>query len=84
MTNPLYISRKPAQDFRARFAKALEQPESQPLLFNVYGFGGVGKTTLTKKLKLLSGQPRDCKVAIARTKSQAKTDRATSGLLSLV
>ncbi len=53
MTNqiPLYISRKPAQDFRARFAKALEQPESQPLLFNVYGFGGVGKTTLMKKLK---------------------------------
>jgi hypothetical protein len=59
MTNPLYISRKPAQDFRARFAKALEQPESQPLLFNVYGFGGVGKTTLTKKLKETHQQQAD-------------------------
>ena len=32
-----YTSRKPAEDFLARFAKAMEQPESQPLLFHVYG-----------------------------------------------
>jgi len=68
MTNPLYISRKPAQDFRARFAKALEQPESQPLLFNVYGFGGVGKTTLTKKLKETHQQQADfAKVSFGST-----------------
>lgn len=48
---PYYISRKQAQDFLAKFKKALEDPESNPLLFQIYGFGGVGKTTLTKKLK---------------------------------
>ncbi|MEH2178770.1 hypothetical protein [Nostoc sp.] len=46
-----YISRKQAQDFLAKFAQALLSPESTPLLFQIYGFGGVGKTTLTQKLK---------------------------------
>ncbi|HLO85154.1 MAG TPA: tetratricopeptide repeat protein [Nostocaceae cyanobacterium] len=45
------ISRQQAKDFLAKFAKALQYPESNPLLFQVYGFGGVGKTTLTNKLK---------------------------------
>ncbi|MBD2164768.1 hypothetical protein H6G04_10170 [Calothrix membranacea FACHB-236] len=48
---PPYISRQQAKDFFAKFAKALEFPESNPLLFQVYGFGGVGKTTLTNKLQ---------------------------------
>ncbi|MBW4575331.1 MAG: tetratricopeptide repeat protein [Aphanothece sp. CMT-3BRIN-NPC111] len=48
---PHYISRKQAQDFLAKFAQALEEPELQPVLFHVYGFGGVGKSTLTRKLK---------------------------------
>ncbi|WP_414529603.1 P-loop NTPase fold protein [Nodularia chucula] len=47
----LYISRKPAQDFLDKFEKALLSPDSSPLLFQIYGFGGVGKTTLTKKLQ---------------------------------
>ncbi|MEH2171327.1 tetratricopeptide repeat protein [Nostoc sp.] len=53
MTTPIpyYISRKQAHDFLAKFAKALVSPESTPLLFQVYGIGGVGKTTLTTKLK---------------------------------
>ena len=53
MTTPIpyYISRKQAYDFLAKFAKALEFPESNPLLSQVYGFGGVGKTTLLKQLK---------------------------------
>ncbi len=61
MTNqiPHYISRKQAQEFLAKFAKALEQPESQALLFHVYGFGGVGKTTLTRKLKEAHQQQAD-------------------------
>ena len=46
-----YISRKQAQDFLAKFAQALVSPESTPLLFQVYGFGGVGKTTLLKQVK---------------------------------
>jgi len=61
MTNqiPHYISRKQALDFLAKFAKALEQPELQPLLFHVYGFGGVGKSTLTRKLKAEHQQQAD-------------------------
>ncbi|MBD1893758.1 tetratricopeptide repeat protein [Coleofasciculus sp. FACHB-129] len=61
MTNqiPYYISRKQAQDFLDKFAKALDQPDSQPLLFHVYGFGGVGKTTLTRKLKQAHQQQAD-------------------------
>jgi hypothetical protein len=61
MTNqiPYYISRKQAQDFLAKFAKALAQPQSQPLLFHVYGFGGVGKTTLIRKLKEAQEQQVD-------------------------
>ncbi|AUS99978.1 hypothetical protein CLI64_06040 [Nostoc sp. CENA543] len=52
MSNQIpYIYRQQAKDFLAKFAKALESPESNPLLFQVYGFGGVGKTTLIKKLK---------------------------------
>ncbi|MDZ8050599.1 MAG: tetratricopeptide repeat protein [Aulosira sp. ZfuVER01] len=48
---PPYISRQQAKDFFTKFAKALESPESNSLLFQVYGFGGVGKTTLTNKLQ---------------------------------
>jgi tetratricopeptide (TPR) repeat protein len=60
MTNqPYYISRKQAQGLLDKFAKALEQPELQPLLFHVYGFGGVGKTTLTRKLKQAHQQQAD-------------------------
>ncbi|WP_298911266.1 tetratricopeptide repeat protein [uncultured Nostoc sp.] len=53
MTTPIpyYISRKQAHDFLAKFAKALEFPESNPLLSQVYGFGGVGKTTVLKQVK---------------------------------
>ncbi|MEA5580010.1 tetratricopeptide repeat protein [Nodularia harveyana UHCC-0300] len=47
----LYISRKAAQDFLDKFEKALLSPNSSPLLFQIYGIGGVGKTTLTKKLE---------------------------------
>jgi tetratricopeptide (TPR) repeat protein len=56
---PYYISRKPAEDFLGRFAKALKEPETHPLLFHVYGFGGVGKTTLTKQLKEAYEQKAD-------------------------
>ncbi|HEY9670997.1 MAG TPA: tetratricopeptide repeat protein [Waterburya sp.] len=52
MTNQLiYISRQQAETFLAEFAKALNQPGSQPLLFQVHGIGGVGKSTLLRKLR---------------------------------
>ncbi len=52
MTNqPIYISRQPAENLLTEFARALHQPELQPLLFQVWGMGGVGKSTLLKKLQ---------------------------------
>jgi tetratricopeptide (TPR) repeat protein len=51
MNSVPYISRKQAQEFIAKFANALSYPDSSPLLFQIYGFGGVGKTTLSRKLK---------------------------------
>ncbi|BAZ30843.1 hypothetical protein NIES4074_33100 [Cylindrospermum sp. NIES-4074] len=45
-----YISRKPAEEFLTTFAKALKEPESHPLLFHVYGIGGIGKSTLLDTL----------------------------------
>ncbi|AFZ24456.1 TPR repeat-containing protein [Cylindrospermum stagnale PCC 7417] len=46
-----YISRKPAEEFLTTFAKALKEPESHPLLFHVYGIGGIGKSTLLDTLE---------------------------------
>jgi len=60
MTNqPIYISRQQAETFLAEFAKALNQPSSQPLLFHVYGIGGVGKSTLLRKLREIYQQQVD-------------------------
>ena len=42
MTRQPYISRKPAEDLEAAFAKALEQPANNPVLFHIWGIGGVG------------------------------------------
>jgi len=60
MTNqPIYISRQQAENFLAEFARALKQPDSQPLLFQVWGMGGVGKTTLLRKLQETHQQQAD-------------------------
>ena len=60
MTNQqIYISRQQAENFLAEFAQALNQPESQPLLFQVWGIGGVGKSTLLKKLQGIHQQQAD-------------------------
>ena len=53
-----YIERKAAKDFLKRFGQAIAQPKEYPLLFNVYGVGGVGKTTLLGRLQ------RDCPGAV--------------------
>ena len=48
---PIYISRKQDQDFQKAFAEALEHPETSPLVFNLSGMGGIGKTALLKNLE---------------------------------
>ena len=45
-----YISREQTATLLTCFTEAIEKPESQPLLFNVWGIGGVGKSTLLDKL----------------------------------
>ena len=46
-----YIERDEAKRLLERFALALNEYEGQPLLFNICGTGGVGKTTLLGRLK---------------------------------
>jgi len=46
-----YIERDEAERLLKRFAIALKEPDKQPLLFNIYGIGGVGKTTLLGRLQ---------------------------------
>lgn len=47
----IYISRQPAEEFESAFAQKLTKPQESPFVFHVWGIGGVGKTTLTNKLK---------------------------------
>jgi tetratricopeptide (TPR) repeat protein len=46
-----YIERDEAKRLRQSFAAALKKHQEQPLLFNICGIGGVGKTTLLGRLK---------------------------------
>ena len=46
-----YIERDEAKRLLDRFASALQKPGEQPLLFNICGIGGVGKTTLLGRLQ---------------------------------
>ena len=51
VANEHYIERKEAKRLLDKFADAIKQPDTQPLLFNICGIGGVGKTTLLGRLK---------------------------------
>lgn len=51
MSSPPYISRQSAENLETAFAEALENPTTNPIVFHIWGIGGVGKTTLTGKLK---------------------------------
>ncbi|MGP1374290.1 MAG: hypothetical protein ACTS3T_15775, partial [Almyronema sp.] len=44
-----YVSRPPVEDFLAALAQSLHQPQQNPAVFHVWGIGGVGKSTLTRK-----------------------------------
>ncbi|HAG83916.1 MAG TPA: hypothetical protein DCL61_22895, partial [Cyanobacteria bacterium UBA12227] len=56
---PIYISRQQAESFLAEFANSLNQPSSSPILFQVWGIGGVGKSTLLNKLQELHKDQAD-------------------------
>ncbi len=44
--------RQQAQEFLAKFTQALNQPCSNPVLFNIWGGRGVGKTTLLEQMEV--------------------------------
>ena len=48
-----YISRAQTEELLNCFAEAIKKPKSNPLLFNVWGIGGVGKTRLLDRLQEL-------------------------------
>ena len=45
-----YISREQAEEFIEKVKKFLNQPNDNPLLHYAYGIGGIGKSTLIKKI----------------------------------
>ena len=49
----LFVSRNSTKRFLDDFAKAIEQPNSAPLMFYAHGIGGIGKSTLLHELKSL-------------------------------
>ena len=46
-----YVERASAEQLQAKFGEALKQYQTSHLVFHINGVGGVGKTTLTAKLK---------------------------------
>jgi tetratricopeptide (TPR) repeat protein len=46
-----YISRQSAEDLQNSFARALAEPASYPVMFYIWGIGGVGKSTLKRRLR---------------------------------
>ncbi|WP_008308549.1 tetratricopeptide repeat protein [Leptolyngbya sp. PCC 6406] len=56
MPNPLpYVSRPEAEAFLAALDAALQAPATSPVVFHVWGIGGVGKSTLTRKASAAQG-----------------------------
>ena len=45
-----YISRQSAEDLQNSFVRALAEPASYPVMFYIWGIGGVGKSTLKRRL----------------------------------
>ncbi|HEY9880005.1 MAG TPA: hypothetical protein V6D29_16240, partial [Leptolyngbyaceae cyanobacterium] len=48
-----YVSRPEAEALLDALAEALKSPQTSPTVFQVWGIGGVGKTTLARKVKEL-------------------------------
>lgn len=47
----LFVDRKSTDRFIKDVLKAIEEPESQPLMFYIYGIGGIGKSTSLQKIQ---------------------------------
>ena len=54
-----YISRQSAEDLQNSFARALAEPASYPVMFYIGGIGGVGKSTLKRRLEETYRQQAD-------------------------
>ncbi len=67
-----YISREQTEKLLNCFAEAIQQPKSNPLLFNVWGIGGVGKTRLLDRLQEVHSG-----ISFARVYFGSTTDIAT-------
>ncbi|WP_068816314.1 tetratricopeptide repeat protein [Phormidesmis priestleyi] len=65
--NEHYIERDEAKRFLESFERALQKPEGQPLLFNICGIGGVGKTTLLGRLQEAHTEVNFLGVCFAKT-----------------
>ncbi|MEO1211184.1 MAG: tetratricopeptide repeat protein [Cyanobacteria bacterium J06638_20] len=50
MPQPPYISRPEAEAFFAALQEALQTPAKNPVVFHLWGSGGVGKSTLLRKI----------------------------------
>ncbi len=50
MTQPPYVSRPEAEEFLEALGKALKAPAENPVVFHVWGIGGIGKSTLLGKV----------------------------------
>jgi tetratricopeptide (TPR) repeat protein len=55
MPNQPYVSRPEAEAFLDDLDKALKDPAKSPVVFHGWGIGGVGKSTLTRKVKDAQG-----------------------------
>lgn len=47
----LYIYRRQAENFHHEFSDSLKDPTAQQIIFHLWGIGGVGKTTLLRRIK---------------------------------
>jgi tetratricopeptide (TPR) repeat protein len=47
----LFVNRKSTDRFTKDISKAIEEPETQPLMFYSHGIGGIGKSTLLHKIQ---------------------------------
>lgn len=63
----LYISRPQTEAFLSKVAEAVQQPGTQPIVFQVSGIGGVGKSILLAKLKETQKQTQVVQVSFGET-----------------